>query len=145
MAFYGKDDDDTWHTDDGTFQGRSLPSHMIGKPAEIAAERERRGFRMSNMSNTPPEEQLTKQELDAWLGNEPVDATTKMALLRTYPILQYFTYDHLPPHLQEASKPCAAIAWRSAEAVLGFHPEVEAGLRKLLEAKDCFVRSQVRR
>lgn len=85
------------------------------------------------MSNTTPSEE------------EPfVGATTQVVLLRTYPILQYFKYEHLPKHLQAASKPYAEIAWRAAESTLGFHPEVEAGLRKLLEAKDCFVRSQLR-
>ena len=135
MVNYGKDDDDVWHTVDGTFQGKSLPSHLIGDAQGIARERAR-------MKQQSSEHSVARAAPQA---PEPlVDATTEMALLRTYPILQYFKYDHLPPHLQAASKPYAEIAWRAAESTLGFHPEVEAGLRKLLEAKDCFVRSQLR-
>lgn len=55
-------------------------------------------------------------------------------------IARYFDYDHLPPHLQAVSKPCHDLA----EAMIGEladGPELTAGLRKLLEAKDCFVRA----
>lgn len=57
----------------------------------------------------------------------------------TAAILQYFTYDHLPPHLQSVSKPFAELAKVLAERLDG--PEVTVGLRKLLEAKDCMVRA----
>ena len=57
----------------------------------------------------------------------------------TAAILQYFTYDHLPPHLQSVSKPFAELAKVLAEHLDG--PEVTVGLRKLLEAKDCMVRA----
>ena len=55
------------------------------------------------------------------------------------PILKYFTYSHLPDHLQMVSKPIAELAM-SLDAELPAGPEKSAGLRKLLEAKDCFVR-----
>jgi hypothetical protein len=55
-------------------------------------------------------------------------------------IAQFFAYDHLPPHLREISAPCARLAERAIE-VLPDGPELTAGLRKLLEAKDCFVRA----
>lgn len=58
-----------------------------------------------------------------------------------YPILEFFSYEHLPVHLQEISKPFATLASEMAERG-GNHPqEVAAGLRKLLEAKDCAVRA----
>ena len=57
----------------------------------------------------------------------------------TAAILQYFTYEHLPPHLQSVSKPFAELAKVLAERLDG--PEVTVGLRKLLEAKDCMVRA----
>ena len=57
----------------------------------------------------------------------------------TAAILQYFTYEHLPPHLQSVSKPFAELAKVLAEQLDG--PEVTVGLRKLLEAKDCMVRA----
>lgn len=56
------------------------------------------------------------------------------------PILKYFAYAHLPPKLQEVSKPIGAVA-DIMEAALPDGPEKSAGLRKLLEAKDCFVRA----
>ncbi len=55
-------------------------------------------------------------------------------------ILRYFTYEHLPAHLQAVSKPCADLAHQMAD-LLPSGPEVTAGLRKLLEAKDCLVRA----
>ncbi|MEU3269007.1 hypothetical protein [Streptomyces bacillaris] len=55
-------------------------------------------------------------------------------------LLRYFASDHLPPHLQAVSKPCATLAQELADA-LPDGPELTAGLRKLLEAKDCFVRA----
>jgi len=58
------------------------------------------------------------------------------------PILDNFTYAHLPPHLQVVSKPICELA---LEMAASFKPseELSAGLRKLLEAKDCFVRCEV--
>jgi hypothetical protein len=57
-----------------------------------------------------------------------------------YAILQYFTFEHLPLHLQEISRPFAELA-RKMATTLPLDPETSAGLRKLLEAKDCFVRA----
>lgn len=57
-----------------------------------------------------------------------------------YPILRYFDYEHLPEGLQEISRPFASLAlFMTSELPPG--PEVSAGLRKLLEAKDCAVRA----
>lgn len=56
------------------------------------------------------------------------------------PILKYFEYDHLPVELQTISEPLCRIA-KELDRVLADGPEKSAGLRKLLEAKDCFVRS----
>lgn len=79
------------------------------------------------------------------LGMPEISEPNKQALLFNYPILEYFKYDHLPPHLQEASKPWCDLAYAAAAAVLESHAEIAAGLRKLLEAKDCFVRSRLPR
>ena len=57
-------------------------------------------------------------------------------------IMQYFKYDHLPENLQEVSKPVAELAKSMAKELPG-NPELTAGLRKLLEAKDCFVRAKL--
>lgn len=57
-------------------------------------------------------------------------------------ILKHFTYAHLPPHLQAVSKPICELA-HEIDATLPNGPEKSAGLRKLLEAKDCFVRAKL--
>lgn len=59
-------------------------------------------------------------------------------------IARYFAYDHLPPHLQEVSKPCGDLAEQMI-GILPDGPELTAGLRKLLEAKDCLVRAALDR
>ena len=56
------------------------------------------------------------------------------------PIMKYFVYTHLPPALQEVSKPVGDLAVYY-DTTLPDGPEKSAGLRRLLEAKDCFVRA----
>ena len=56
------------------------------------------------------------------------------------PILKYFTYAHLPERLQSVSRPIGDLA-RQMDEVLPNGAEKSAGLRKLLEAKDCLVRA----
>ena len=53
---------------------------------------------------------------------------------------KYFRYDHLPPALQDVSKPICELA-EKMDDTLPDGPEKSAGMRKLLEAKDCFVRA----
>lgn len=55
-------------------------------------------------------------------------------------LMQFFKYDHLPEHLREPSRSCAELAQKIDET-LPETAEKTAGLRKLLEAKDCFVRA----
>lgn len=57
-------------------------------------------------------------------------------------IMKYFAYAHLPVHLQEVSAPIGELAQKLDES-LPDGPEKSAGLRKLLEAKDCFVRAKL--
>lgn len=56
--------------------------------------------------------------------------------------IKYFAFAHLPQHLQVVSKPIGELA-QQMEGQLPDSPEKEAGMRKLLEAKDCFVRAAV--
>lgn len=56
--------------------------------------------------------------------------------------IKYFAFSHLPAHLQEVSKPIGELA-EKLEAELPDGPEKSAGMRKLLEAKDCFVRAKL--
>ena len=60
------------------------------------------------------------------------------------PIMKYFEHAHLPPNLQKVSKPVCELA-EKMETTLPGCAEKSAGLRKLLEAKDCFVRAELER
>jgi hypothetical protein len=55
-------------------------------------------------------------------------------------MLQFFVYEHLPPHLQAVSKPFGDLARHIVET-LPSNAERTVALRKLLEAKDCAVRA----
>ena len=60
-----------------------------------------------------------------------------------FSIMQFFTYEHLPPRLQVISKPFCelAVGIQNMEVpVVGNSQQLEA-LEKLLEAKDCAVRA----
>lgn len=56
--------------------------------------------------------------------------------------IKYFEYKHLPEKLQEVSKAVYDLA-HLMEDTLPDGPEKSAGMRKLLEAKDCFVRANL--
>lgn len=55
-------------------------------------------------------------------------------------IARHFAYEHLKTPLREVSRQSHDLA-RAMIATLPDGPELTAGLRKLLEAKDCFVRA----
>lgn len=57
-------------------------------------------------------------------------------------ILQFFAFEHLPPHLQEISKPFHDMAW-NIMANIPRNPERTVALRKLLESKDAAVRASI--
>ena len=57
-------------------------------------------------------------------------------------IIRHFAYEHLPPKLQAISKPIGDLA-RQMDESLPDSAEKSAGLRKLLEAKDCLVRASL--
>jgi hypothetical protein len=56
------------------------------------------------------------------------------------PMLQFFAFDHLPPHLAGVSGDFYALACTTI-ALCPRNPERTVALRKLLEAKDCAVRA----
>lgn len=62
-------------------------------------------------------------------------------LYAAFPILAYFKWEHLKPELQDVSRPFAELAWAMVRRPTAARAEVAAGLRKLLEAKDCAVRA----
>lgn len=57
-------------------------------------------------------------------------------------MLKWFAYEHLPPHLQETSKPFAILANLICDTVTP-GPERTVSLRKLLESKDAGVRAKL--
>lgn len=57
------------------------------------------------------------------------------------PILRFFAFAHLPPHLQEVSKPFAELA--DIIMTLPRSAERTVALRKLLESKDAAVRARL--
>lgn len=60
----------------------------------------------------------------------------------TLHLLNQFEWKHLRPHLRPVSQHCGELANDMVNR-LSDGPELTAGLRKLLEAKDCFVRQAV--
>ena len=86
-------------------------------------------------------DEISKRELAAQgkapakpMVNSPIDAQHEH-------ILQFFTYEHLPPALQEVSKSFSVLAHKIME--LPRNPERTVALRKLLEAKDAAVRAKI--
>lgn len=57
-------------------------------------------------------------------------------------IMQFFTYEHLPPHLQEVSRQFSTLATYIVNT-LPRNPERTVALRKLLESKDAAVRARL--
>lgn len=60
----------------------------------------------------------------------------------TEPIMQFFAFAHLPPHLQDVSRPFGELAERIV-STLPRNAERTVALRKLLESKDAAVRALV--
>ncbi len=60
----------------------------------------------------------------------------------TLQVLRWFEFAHLPDPQANLSRSCAVLAERMVND-LPDSPELTAGLRKLLEAKDCFVRASI--
>lgn len=56
-------------------------------------------------------------------------------------LMQFFSYEHLKPELQEISKPFGELALTVMQ--LPSNAERTMALRKLLEAKDCAVRASM--
>lgn len=60
----------------------------------------------------------------------------------TQQIARYFAYEHLKTPMRQVAEACAGLA-EDMIRTLPDGPELTAGLRKLLEAKDCFVRASL--
>jgi len=55
-------------------------------------------------------------------------------------LMQFFSYNHLPSHLQDVSRLLCEVA-HALDTALPNNPEKTTAMRKLLEAKDCAVRA----
>jgi len=75
-------------------------------------------------------------------GDEVVQGVSGLKMSLSTLLLKHFGYDHLPEHLQEVSKPICELAKKMDEE-LPHSIEKAVGMRKLLEAKDCFVRAKL--
>jgi hypothetical protein len=65
---------------------------------------------------------------------------TKVTIVESEPMLQFFEWAHLPERLQAVSMRFSVLAYEIVET-LPRNPERTVALRKLLEAKDCAVRA----
>lgn len=91
---------------------------------------------LTGLGDEPPEDLVISDPLALGVSraNESTDGT------QVEPIMQFFTFDHLPPKLREASEPFAMLA-RRVVASTPRNAERSVALRKLLEAKDAAVRA----
>jgi hypothetical protein len=58
-------------------------------------------------------------------------------------LMQWFVFDHLPPFLQDVSRPFGELAQLLCDTVEA-GPERTVALRKLLESKDAAVRAKLK-
>ena len=75
-------------------------------------------------------------------GIHPAPREFNEAEIARNPVLRFFHYSHLPPKLQESSRPFCELA-RHMMDTLDESAERTAALRKLLESKDAAVRASL--
>ncbi|WP_370964698.1 hypothetical protein [Amycolatopsis sp. cg9] len=88
------------------------------------------------------------RQLKLLIGDSPAARSLDVELTEGCPprhpateaMLEHFRFTHLPPALREHSRLFGELVEHIADNVPG-GPEKTAGLRKLLEAKDCVVRA----
>lgn len=73
-------------------------------------------------------------------ASDRYSAVPRFEVAGTHPLLRWFDHGHLPAEVQPFSRAPGDVA-RYMVASLPHSAELTAGLRKLLEAKDCFVRA----
>jgi hypothetical protein len=79
---------------------------------------------------------VSAPDVEAWVAELRIQGRHQA----TVQLARWFAYDHLrDPSAKQASASCAALAATMIHD-LADGPELTTGLRKLLEAKDCFVR-----
>lgn len=58
-------------------------------------------------------------------------------------VMPFFDYGHLTGRLRKVSMEVHDLAYRILESIPEDHPQLIDGLKKLIEAKDCFVRAKL--
>lgn len=127
---------------------------MIHAIPMTAGEASKKGYRIVNDGEpwTDPWPGYEVQYEDGYLSWSPADAFERAYDLigqciegqevhsSHLEILGFFQFEHLPPRLQEVSRPFTAMAWRIAHRSKN-NLEAYVAIRKLLEAKDAAVRA----
>lgn len=85
------------------------------------------------------QDNMTNEQAAADLSQK-IYGDAKAPQLKFLPLLQFFSYAHLPAPLQDISRPFCDLAYWMA-STLPVNPESTTALRRLLEAKDCAVRA----
>jgi sorbitol-specific phosphotransferase system component IIBC len=133
------------HEVDGFVVGVEPTDEEVAARAE---EAEKQAAKEAAELEAKAKEEADAKELEAFekaeakrLAKESKTAEKEVAALHqsVVDVLEFFKYDHLPTNLQAISMPFSVLANDLADKLKG--PEVTVGLRKLLEAKDCFVRA----
>jgi len=95
------------------------------------------------LSLVPGESGAIRQAIDKWpefwVSENQIKLTKNENVFDR--MLKNFGFKHLPEHLQEISKDFSELAYQMVCRGYDNIPETMAGLRKLLEAKDCAVRA----
>lgn len=112
-----------------------LPEHRKEKEIFVLTVREMAAA-LSNEGTASADAKPASADARPAVGNVPSDAYE--------PMLRWFVYEHLPPHLQEVSRPFGELA-RRIVSTLRPSAERTVSLRKLLESKDAAVRAKIGR
>jgi hypothetical protein len=125
-----------------------FPKFFISRDAMTAPDR--LPWAVNETLETPPGQCGITTHVVARFGSHQhaltfLEFLQKKDLTMHEPILQFFEYEHLPPHLQEVSKPFCELARAMAHPETGLprNPERTVALRKLLESKDAAVRAKL--
>lgn len=116
--------------------GTNFNRFNLEKARQLEVQRQRRRKQMT--------EELKSQQTVS--NDEPAPGTLHVSIASDTPpyaefIMQFFTYDHLPEHLQAISKPFTALAEHIM--TLPRNQEQTVALRFLLQAKDAAVRAKI--
>lgn len=143
----------TWRTDeppkDGTIIYRRVWSVFRYQPYKPNTYQHKRGDkgRWQEMNEYGGWDNCNHPMGNEWRYDSPniegkimTDKKENIEMKYKHYTMQFFQYEHLPPHLQEVSKPFGELA-KQLNDILPNNPERSTALRKLLEAKDCAVRS----